>query len=59
MSSIKIIKGGPFVVTGNFQLDIPGSQSKEFNEKTYLCRCGESKKKPFCDGAHAKSSFDR
>ncbi|UJW36748.1 CDGSH iron-sulfur domain-containing protein [Saccharothrix sp. AJ9571] len=22
-----------------------------------LCRCGQSAKKPFCDGAHARSRF--
>ena len=24
----------------------------------YLCRCGESKNKPFCDGAHNRVEFD-
>jgi CDGSH-type Zn-finger protein len=27
-------------------------------EITYLCRCGHSQNKPFCDGIHAKIGFD-
>jgi CDGSH-type Zn-finger protein len=27
-------------------------------EQYALCRCGQSKNKPFCDGTHAKNHFD-
>ncbi len=27
-------------------------------EKCALCRCGQSRNKPFCDGTHTKTSFD-
>lgn len=57
--NVKIIKGGPYVVTGNFQLDLTSGEVKACGDKTYLCRCGHSNNKPFCDGSHSKSDFDK
>lgn len=48
------ISGGPFVIKdgkGN-SYDLAGRTA------IALCRCGESAKKPFCDGAHGRCSFD-
>ncbi|WP_066685709.1 CDGSH iron-sulfur domain-containing protein [Christensenella intestinihominis] len=63
---IKVLKDGPYEVTGNVPLkemkigaDGAGESThwvdgREFEtEETYhLCRCGNSKNKPFCDGSH-------
>lgn len=66
---IKILKDGPYVVTGNIKLTekIITSQGKSYfytegrelpQAKTYtLCRCGKSKNPPFCDGAHSSCDF--
>lgn len=27
--------------------------------KVFFCRCGESKNKPYCDGAHKTCDFDQ
>ncbi len=67
---IKIIKNGPYVVTGHVPLSgkIITPEGKCYKLKKgdrypqgdeyCLCRCGESKTKPFCDGSHEDSGFD-
>ena len=47
---------GPYIVKGNVKLlDADGNEIKVEREVIALCRCGESSKKPFCDGAHRTS----
>ncbi len=68
-----ISKDGPYLVSGGLPLakeiivfgEAEGcptewAPGEKFPDKaTYaLCRCGESKHKPFCDGTHAKVGFD-
>ncbi|MEN8832659.1 CDGSH iron-sulfur domain-containing protein [Pacificibacter sp.] len=49
--SVKVVKNGPYVVK-NVPLDAVFN-GVGANEKEYiLCRCGQSKNKPFCDGTH-------
>jgi len=55
--TIKALTDGPLEVSG--EVDIvaaDGSLVKE-TSKSYLCRCGYSEKKPFCDGSHKKEGF--
>ncbi|WP_026567554.1 CDGSH iron-sulfur domain-containing protein [Bacillus sp. UNC41MFS5] len=57
-NQIKISNNGPLQVSGDFQ--IFDSEGKEYPKKAkvYLCRCGLSNKKPFCDGSHKKGGFE-
>ncbi len=38
-------------------LEANGKQIELDEETIYLCRCGGSNKKPFCDGTHKKNGF--
>jgi CDGSH iron-sulfur domain-containing protein 3 len=56
---IKISKNGSLEVSGDFQLlDSRGNEFVKKKDKVYLCRCGQSNKKPFCDGSHKKAGFE-
>lgn len=67
---IKILKNGPYLVSGNVPLSekiiTPKGNGYEYKEgcimkqnETYtLCRCGSTKNHPFCDGTHLKISFN-
>lgn len=54
---IKLLKNGPLVVKNleNFK----NSRGEAIDTKPIisLCRCGASKKKPFCDGSHSSIGF--
>ncbi len=56
MAEIKVSDNGSLVVTGVTLLDGEGNEIKT-KEKFYLCRCGRSNRKPFCDGSH-KQGFE-
>ena len=69
---IRISTNGPYVVSGGPQLTVRTPFRDEQGEAvawtegaarktgaTYvLCRCGQSRNKPFCDGSHQKVGFD-
>jgi CDGSH iron-sulfur domain-containing protein 3 len=56
---IRALKNGPYEVEGGAKLF--DHQGKEYQEDQlpplYLCRCGQSKNKPFCDGSHTETNF--
>ena len=56
---IKVIEHGPIVLDTEDSVSYSTSGSSE--EKTgplFLCRCGQSSTKPFCDGTHRKVGFE-
>ncbi len=55
--SIRVIKNGPLVVTGDVRMtDAQGKVIKEMG-RSVLCRCGMSPNPPFCDGSHARKGW--
>lgn len=54
---ITISKDGPHRVVGRIKLNDPTGSKPESREHYTLCRCGGSKNKPFCSGAHWNINF--
>ena len=49
---------GPLLVRGDFALVTPDGEPIETRRGTIaLCRCGQSARKPFCDGTHKVIGF--
>jgi CDGSH-type Zn-finger protein len=50
---------GPYMIEGPVHLVDPDGNSYDLGEQTtiFLCRCGHSAMKPFCDGTHEQRGF--
>lgn len=59
-AKITINEDGPLKVEGHVALtdkdgnEVPTREGAPF----FLCRCGASENKPFCDGSHKRVEFD-
>lgn len=58
-TKITVVSNGPIRVEGEFELADPEGKTFGLGGKTilYLCRCGLSANKPFCDGKHREGGF--
>jgi 3-phenylpropionate/trans-cinnamate dioxygenase ferredoxin subunit len=58
MAEVKITatKNGPYKVTGEFDIFYE-DQRLPAKTPAFLCRCGASSTKPFCDGTHSQIGF--
>ncbi len=54
---IRIIRDGPLMVEGSCSLHAGDGPTLAGQGPYALCRCGRSRKKPFCDGTHLKIGF--
>jgi CDGSH-type Zn-finger protein len=59
MSEVKITiaDNGPLIVNGEIELIDGAGNQVATKQTTYLCRCGLTANKPFCNGAH-KGKFE-
>jgi len=57
-ATIDVTKDGPYLVTGSCRLLDAWGDAVATRGKFALCRCGNSSRKPFCDGTHAKIEFN-
>jgi len=53
-AEVTIAKGGPIHVTGHFTFRDSSGHAETREHDIYLCRCGGSSNKPFCDDTHLK-----
>jgi CDGSH-type Zn-finger protein len=54
---IAVIPNGPFWALGGIPVETPDGFVYEVRNRQLLCRCGQSKNKPFCDGTHWNIRF--
>lgn len=50
-------RDGPLHVQGNLEVVSGTGRTLDRVRETWLCRCGHSSHKPFCDGSHRKAGF--
>ncbi len=50
-------KDGPLKLDGNIELTTGTGRHIATLPRAFLCRCGASKNKPFCDGSHKEAGF--
>lgn len=55
--NVKPLADGPLQVSGNIKLYNGSGQLAWMGVQLWLCRCGSSKNKPFCDGSHKNTGF--
>jgi len=48
---------GPLMVAGNLEIVSGTGRTIARSTKTFLCRCGHSANKPYCDGSHKAAGF--
>ncbi|MFO1462435.1 MAG: CDGSH iron-sulfur domain-containing protein [bacterium] len=56
--SVTPLPNGPLQVEGNLEICAASGRTVQRTQKAFLCRCGASAKKPFCDGSHKKVGFN-
>ena len=55
--TIKVGANGPLEVVGPVTILADDGSVLREGARVYLCRCGHSAKKPFCDGSHNRQGF--
>jgi CDGSH-type Zn-finger protein/uncharacterized Fe-S cluster protein YjdI len=52
VNTLKVRENGPYAIAATLRID-----GEDAGFRATLCRCGASKRKPYCDGSHAEAGF--
>jgi hypothetical protein len=55
---VQPVPNGPLRVVGSLEVVSGTGRTCNKVSETYLCRCGQSKNKPYCDGSHKAAGFE-
>ncbi len=55
---IVVRRNGPLFMVGSVEVRRQNGQLICRRNRVALCRCGQSKDKPFCDGTHKTTGFE-
>ncbi len=56
-NTIAVAYNGPLFVRGQLEIDGAPADAPGLRFRAALCRCGQSKNKPFCDNSHESTGF--
>lgn len=56
-TKITVLTNGPLMVEGTIAVTKADGTLEVKEKKSFLCRCGHSANKPYCDGNHKKNDF--
>ncbi len=57
-NTVRVIYNGPLYLTGDLDIAAASEDMPATRFRAALCRCGQSKNKPFCDNSHIKAGFE-
>ena len=56
-NSVTVASRGPLYFRGELEIEGAGDDQPGLRYRAALCRCGQSKNKPFCDNSHESADF--
>src|ERR1700682_1566784 len=58
VAGMTVVANGPLYVRGDVTLTLPDGSVVRHDTRIALCRCGDSKNKPYCDNSHVAKGFE-
>jgi CDGSH iron-sulfur domain-containing protein 3 len=55
--NVTIFDNGPLKVDGGVTITDGAGKTYPAKDTVFICRCGQSANKPFCDGTHKTANF--
>ena len=57
-NTVQVVYNGPLFLRGDLDIENAADDMPGVRFRAALCRCGQSKKKPFCDNSHIHAGFE-